>query len=171
MTTAGQRWNLAGLLVFAFALLLTGCMAQLAPAYDKNVAEGLADTSPKVMMLLASLSNGTDKSTFASREESYNKLIGKLDALAILSATRPMPKNKVTDVINHLFEKRGGAPLEDDDATPPSAHAIERISASLAKTRDADRQEGLSPFVVEGIKRQIIIYFDQAITYENFLQR
>ena len=37
--------------------------------------------------------------------------------------------------------------------------------------RDTDRKQGLTAFEVGAFKGQATIYFDQAITYENFLQR
>lgn len=167
-----KRWYPATLLAFAVALLMVGCATQLAPPYDKAVAEGLNNTSPEVMTLLASMSNGTDKSTFSTREETYNKLIGKLDALVILAGARPMPKNKVTDTINRLLGKRSSDSfLEDDESTPPSAHAIKKIAETLAKARDTDRKQDLTAYEALGLKGQVVIYFDQAITYENFLQR
>lgn len=166
-----KRWYPATLLAFVVAFLMVGCVTQLAPPYDKAVAEGLSNTSPEVMTLLASISNGTNKSTFSTREEIYNKLIGKLDALVILAGARPMPKNKVTDTINRLLDVRSGEALEDDESTPPSAHAIKKISETLAKARDTDRKQGLTAYEALGIKGQVVIYFDQAITYENFLQR
>lgn len=153
-------------------LLLVSCTTQLAPAYDRAVAEGLINVNPDVMTLLASLSNGTDKNTFATREETYNRMIGRLDALTILAGARPMPKNAATDHINKLLRARNdAAALDEDDVTPPSAHAIKKISETLAKARDADRRQGLSAYEAQAVKGQIIIYFDQAITYENFLQR
>ena len=166
-----RRWYPFPLFALALAFLVAGCAVQLAPPYDKAVAEGLIAANTEVMTLLASMSNGTDKSTFAVREKNYSAAIGKLDSLAVLAGARPMPKNKVTDAINRLLDKRGGKPLEDDDSTPPSAHAIKKISETLAKMRDTDRKQGITAYEALAFKGQIVIYFDQAITYENFLQR
>lgn len=167
---ARTLWHPAVLLAFV-AILLAGCAVQLAPPYDKAVVDGLNETSPQVMTLFASISNGADNNTFASRESTYNALIGKLDALAIIAGARPMPKNRVTDAVNQLLDKRDGMTLEDDDATPPSAHAIRKISETLTKARDTDRQQGLTAYEAIAFKRMAVIYYDQAITYENFLQR
>ena len=82
-----------------------------------------------------------------------------------------MPKNKITDVVNKLLEKRSTQPLEDDDDVPPSVHAIKRIGATVTKMRDTDRKQGVTAYEVQAFKQQCVIYFDQALTYENFLQR
>ncbi len=156
---------------WVLCVLLVGCATQLAPPYDKAVVDGLNAANTEAMTLLAEVSNGTSKDTFAKREEKYNALIGKLEALSVSAGARPMPTNKATDLINRSLEKRGAPPLQDDDATPPSAHAIRRIAETFAKMRDTDMKSGLNPQLVSAFKGQISIYFDQAITYENFLKR
>lgn len=171
MLVALKQLSYARTLVMAFCLLLVGCAIQLAPPYDKTVIEGLSVANTETMTLLAATSNGTDKNSFSAREEKYNTLIGKLEALALSSGARPMPKNKVTDTINKLLEKRGGKPLDDDDSTPPSAHSIKKIADTLTKMRDTDKKQGVTAYEALAFKGQVIIYFDQAITYENFLQR
>jgi hypothetical protein len=150
---------------------LYGCATQLAPPYDKAVADGLNEASSETMTLLASSSGGTQADTYASREGAYNSLVGKLDSLAILAGARPVPDQKTVESINRILEKRGIKPLGDDDATPPSTHAISKISDTLAKMRDTDKKQGVTAMEVQAFKGQITIYFDQAITYENFLQR
>jgi len=171
MIVAQAKWSYMRVLLVAALLSIAGCATQLAPPYDKNVAEGLTAANTEAMTLMAAASQGTDKSTFSSREEKYNALIGKLDALALSAGARPMPKNKVTDAINKLLEKRGGKAIDDDDGTPPSAHSIKRIAETLTKMRDTDKKQGVTAFEAQAFKGQLVIYFDQAITYENFLQR
>lgn len=153
------------------SLALSGCAAQLAPQYDKPVADGLNAVSAEAMTLFASAAGGTRKESFATREEKYNAVVGKLDALALQAGARPVPQNKFVDAVNKLLDKRGAPPLVDDDATPPSAHAIAQISRTVSKMREVDKMQGVTGTEVELFKRQAAIYFDQAITYENFLQR
>ncbi len=168
MRRALQFWQNILLLQVLF---LVGCATQLAPAYDKNVVEGLNSSSIDAMTLFAAMSSGTKAQDFATRADRYANLIGRLDALALAAGARPLPKNKVTDSINQFLEKRGTAVLSDDDATPPSAHAIRQISVTLSKMRDTDQKQGITAYEVIAFKGQASIYFDQAITYENFLQR
>jgi hypothetical protein len=165
------NWSYARALLVASLLSITGCAIQLAPSFDKNVVEGLNLANTEVMTLMASTSEGTDKNTFSSRKEKYNTLIGKADALALSAGARPMPKNKITDAINKLLEKRGGKPIDDDDATPASAQSIRRVAETLTKMRDTDKKQGITTHEAHAFKKQLAIYLDQAITYENFLQR
>ncbi|MBC3915949.1 hypothetical protein H8L32_00495 [Undibacterium sp. CY18W] len=162
---------LTRLWLLGMCMMLAACATQLAPAYDKAVVDGLAAVNTDAMILFASVSNGTDKSSFASRADKYNSLIGRLDALSLQAGARPMPKNKVTDAINRALDKRGSTGIVDDDSTPPSAYAIRKVSDTLAKMRDTDRQQGVTAYEALAFKGQAVIYLDQAITYENFLQR
>lgn len=152
-------------------LVLASCAVQLAPPYDKVVADGLNQANTETMILMATVSVGTSAGTFASRESQYNKLIGSIDALGLLAGARPMPKNRVTDAINQTLDKRQSQALTDDDSTPPSAHAIKKVAETLTKMRDTDRKQGITVIEARAFKGQVVVFFDQAITYENFLQR
>jgi hypothetical protein len=37
--------------------------------------------------------------------------------------------------------------------------------------RDVDKKQGVTAFEVAAFKGQVVIYLDQALTYENFLER
>lgn len=82
-----------------------------------------------------------------------------------------MPKNKVSDAINRALDKRASQQLSDDDSTPPSAHAIKKVAETFIKLRDTDRKQGVTTTEALAFKGQVVIYLDQATTYENFLQR
>jgi hypothetical protein len=123
------------------------------------------------MTLLATASGGTKPDTFSTREQKSNSLIGQLDALAILAASRLVPKNKVTKAINQLLEKRGSETIVEYDATPPSTRVIKKIVEPLSKMRDTDRKQGVTATEVQAFRGQSLTYFGQARTYENFLQR
>lgn len=171
MLIAHNRLTYSPLLMTLIFISLIGCTTQLAPPYDKAVTEILNLANTEAMTLLVATAHGTDKSTFSVREERYNALIGRLEALVLLAGARPMPKNKVTEVINKLVEKRGGKPIDDDDSIPPSAHSIRKIAETITVMRNTDKKQGVSALEVNSFKGIIVIYFDQAITYENFLQR
>jgi PBP1b-binding outer membrane lipoprotein LpoB len=158
-------------LIVAIAVVVSGCAVQLAPPYDKVVADGLVLVSTEAMTLIATVSPGSKSDTFSVRAEKYDGLIGKVEALAIQAGARPMPKNNVTDAINRSLDKRASQTLPDDNFTPPSAHAIKKVAETLTKMRDTDRKQGITASEAQLFKGQTVIYLDQATTYENFLQR
>lgn len=149
--------------------LVVACATVLAPNYDKAIDDGLSSSNQKMMELFASTSAGTKKATFGERRDSYNNIIGVLDALAIQARSRPTPNNEITKKVNEALEKRGIDILENEDA--PSATAIDKISASIVKMRDTDEKQGLTSIEVKAFKGSVTIYLDQAITYESHLER
>lgn len=156
--------------LFAIVLLfLTACATTLAPDYDKAIVDGLTATNTRMMELFASVSSGTSRETFERREKTYNAIIGSLDALAIQAKARPVPKNKATEKVNEYLEKRGVQVLDGEDA--PSATALEKLSETIVKMRDTDRKQGVTFLEVSAFKGQSVIYMDQAMTYESFLER
>jgi hypothetical protein len=48
---------------------------------------------------------------------------------------------------------------------------MEEISKTMTKMRDTDKKQGVTEFEVRAFKGQVVIYLDQAITYETFLER
>ncbi len=157
------------LFTFISFFSLASCMTQLAPNYDRALFSGLTDTNAKIMELFASVASGTESSTFDDREEIYNALIGRIDALAIQSRARPVPENKVTEKVNKYLESRGIGALTGGEA--PSAAALDVVSKNLVRMKDQDKKHGLTPNVVAPFKNAIVISMDQAITYESFLDR
>ena len=160
------RWTL-----FSAVFLLSGCAISLAPSYDKDVVAALASSNVACMTLFATTATGTQAADFANRANSYASLIGQLDALAIQAGARPIPKNKVSETINQMLAKRGVDTVSDDSTSVPSATALKKISEVIAKMRDVDQKQGLQALEVRLFKNSATLYFDQAITYENFLQR
>lgn len=150
-------------------LMLSACVANLAPSYDQAIVDGLQSTNKQLMQFFASTSPGTVQATAGERMGTYNQIIGTLDALAIQARARPIPQNDVTEKVNEVLAKRGIDVLDVGDA--PSAVAMEKISETMAKMRDVDRKQGVTPFEVKAFRGQVVIYLDQAITYETFLQR
>jgi hypothetical protein len=155
--------------VLALCLLLSACPVQLAPDYDPAIYNGITGVNLAAMEFFASASGGTDAASYADREGTYNKLIGTLDALQIQSSARPVPKNKITDQVNDWLTKKGLPPVDDDHI--PSAMALAGISKTLTVMRNTDKKQGLTEMEVAAFKGQTVIYMDQAITYESFLQR
>jgi hypothetical protein len=151
------------------ALLLGGCAAQLAPSYDRALVTGLTHATVDVMALFASVSSGTKPETFAQREQKYNQVIGTLDALAIQSGARPVPKGTTSEAVNKALKDRGVQPVADGEI--PSATALKEISKTITKMRDTDRKQGVTAVEAQAFRNQAVIYLDQALTYESYLER
>jgi hypothetical protein len=157
--------------IILLTALLSGCATQLAPSFDKSVVDGLNTANTESMTIFAMISDGSSAPSFATRQDKYDSTIGKLDALAVLAGARPMPKNRVSETINKLLEKRGSGAISEDDGIPPSVFAIRKISETLSKCRNTDKQKGVTALEAQAFKGQVLVFFDQALTYENFLQR
>ncbi|QDQ28860.1 hypothetical protein FNU76_22300 [Chitinimonas arctica] len=166
-------WNclahLPTMVCLSLLLFLSACATQLAPPYDRSLVEGLTTANVEVMTLFASVSGGTRVEGFANREAKYNEVVGKFDALVLQAGARPMPRNKVTAEINKLLQSKGTPPISDEDL--PSTTALKKVSEAVAKMRDTDRKQGVTAMEVQAFKGMASIYLDQALTYENFLQR
>lgn len=155
-------------LLLAASLLLSACATQLAPAYEPAVVSGLERNSVATLTLLASLAGGTQAANFSQREAAYAQRIGELDALALQAGARPEPSGPLQAKLKDWLQAKG---MSEPDARPPSVHALQRVSATLAKLRDTDRKQGLSAVEVQAFRGQLLIYLDQALSYEYFLAR
>ena len=155
-----------GLLLLIFT---ASCTTQLAPDYDKTIVDGLIQSNTEMMEFFASIVDGTKPQNFTDREKTYIKLIGKFDALALQAGARPIPSNEITKKITQRFEDRGLT--IDDDGKGPSATAMTKIAETLQKCRDTDKKQGVTRLEVAAFKGQASIYMDQALTYEQFLER
>lgn len=161
---ARLKVSLLGMLV-----LLTGCLAQLAPQYDRVLFDGITRTNQSLMAFFASVAEGTEPSDFPTRENSYNQLIGAVESLALQSRARPVPENDATDKVNRYLDERGIAPVDGNVA--PSADALDQIAIQLTKMKAVDRESGLKPGAVALFKNAMVVSMDQAMTYESFLDR
>jgi len=161
-------------LVLAFAIVLallaSGCAVKLAPSYDRSIVEGLSSANEQTLILFASVSSGATSTTFASRETTYNGLIGKFDALRIQAAARPMPRPLFTQIF------AGGpsadtAPKELDVLKAPTPAVLDTVLATLTEMRNTDRTSGLTSTRVMLFKNEFSISMEQALVYEKALER
>jgi hypothetical protein len=158
------KFSFLGVLV-----LVSGCLAQLAPQYDRALFDGITRTNQNLMQFFASVAEGAAPAEFPTREASYNRLIGAVESLALQSRARPMPKNDSIDKVNRYLDERGIAPVDNSEA--PSADALDQIATQLTKMKSVDRENGLRPGAVALFKNAVVISMDQAMTYESFLDR
>ena len=85
----------------AAILILTAvaaCTTRLAPAYDQTIVDGLAAANKDTQTLFASIGSEATKETFPSRKDSYDHIVGSLNALVIQAKARPSPDVSLTDV-------------------------------------------------------------------------
>lgn len=155
-------------LVVAVLVLVSGCAVKLVPDYDKALVSGLTASNTGIMQLFAATDSGTKHETFSHREDKYNTLIGNMDALRIQAQARPVPDNRITEAVNKLLQGRNSPKLPDE---LPSAFALTKISEILVKMRDTDKKQGVTRGEVQAFKNNVVIYLDQALTYESFIER
>jgi hypothetical protein len=162
------------ILLLSTLLVSTSCAVSLAPRFDQGIIDNLSTTSTEVFQLLAEVSEGTTNADFSKREAEYNQVIGKLDALAIQINARPVPDNKNVDKIinkaNSSLQKKG-ATLISVNQIAPSATALKNVTASVTKMKQADKVQGITATEALAFKNGIELFFDQALTYERFLNK
>jgi hypothetical protein len=142
-------------------LLLVGCAVQLVPSYDKNLVDGLTSANERTMTLFASVP-AQGRASFAARENAYNEIIGKFDALRVEAAARPAQQTTFLGI-----GKSGSGDSRPGSAT---AEVLKGIVALLTRMRDDDQAGTLNAVKVAAYKGEYEIKIDQALTYENALQ-
>jgi hypothetical protein len=161
-------------LLLSILLITTRCAVSLAPRFDQGIIDNLSITSTEVFQLLSEVSDGTTNADFNKREEEYNQVIGKLDALALQINARPVPDNKTVDKIiskaNSSLQKKGTT-LISVNQTAPSATALKNVTANVTKMKQTDKLQGITATEALAFKNNIELFFDQALTYERFLNK
>ncbi|GAB2899940.1 hypothetical protein ACCI51_16655 [Microbulbifer echini] len=150
------------------AILVSSC-TQLAPRYDAELYSDLTEVNAELMQFFSSVSHGTSRDSYTERNQNYHSLIGKIDAMALQSNTRPIPNKDTLEEINNYLNSKGTNIVFE--AEPPSVASLERISSSLNRMREEDEDKGLRATAVALFKNEIVISMDQALTYETFLNR
>lgn len=154
-----------------FSLLILSfsqCTTSLAPQFDEMIFQDLSSSSEEVLSFFASIENGTESESFLNRAGNYNQLIGKFEALELKTRARPIPANSVLEKVNKSLEIRSGKAITGDY---PSAYAMGEIAKTLKMMKKTDAEDGLKIITIQAFKNQVLIYLDQALTYENFLNR
>ncbi len=147
---------------------LSQCTTSLAPQFDELIFQQLSTNSEEVLTFFASVEKGTESDSFMKRESKYNELIGQFEALELKTRARPIPSNSILERVNKSLQFRGMTEISGDY---PSAHAMGKIAETLKVMKKNDEKEGLGDVTVKAFKNQVLIYLDQALTYENFLNR
>jgi len=142
----------------------------LAPEYDKALVDGLASANEQTLILFASISSGTIKSSFAAREATYNLIIGKFDALRVQAIARPTPQPAILGFLK-LDSNSGQTPAPSDRLKAPTPDILANIVDKLTRLRDQDMAGPLSADVIAVYKNSYEVSISQVLTYEKALQR
>lgn len=154
-----------------WAILLAACTIQLAPAYDRALAEGLDQNNTAALTLFASLEGGSPASEYGGYRERYAELIGGFEALRQRAATRPIPP--LAKRISRLGIVRDFCNSEADptgcvNASPAS---LDRVLQVLRRMRDRHRARGLEDDTIGLFRTDYSTAIGQALTVENALRR
>jgi hypothetical protein len=145
--------------------LLGACAAQLAPNFDRTIIDGLTNVNEDAMTLFASVSGGAPKSTFPRRKDSYDKVIGKLEAVRLQLNARPNPRPLSPQIF-------GVGPKTEVNLPPaPTPGILAAMASNITAMRDADSKFGLRVNDVAQFRSSFVNSMDQALTYEKALER
>ncbi|SDX37816.1 hypothetical protein [Thiocapsa roseopersicina] len=146
-----------------YVLVCSGCATRLAPAYDEHIVVGLTNANTQAMTLFAAFSAGAKQDQFAAYKDRYDGLIGSLHALEMQIHARPAPATPLRLAAD--FSR------DEVDASGPPVEPIQGMARTITTTRDVHGANGLTATEVEAMRRQWMIYADQALTYEAYLER
>ncbi len=145
---------------------LAGCTAQLAPAYDPSIANGVASLNQQAMLLYAQVAGGVPASSFAQRQGTYTQLIGQANALANLAQARPDPTT-----LPKFLESKVKDWTKLQTLAAPTADILTKIGVQFTTMQNADQSGGISSLEAQAFQQQFNIDIQQALTYENALAR
>lgn len=145
---------------------LAGCTAQLAPAYDPSIANGIASLNQQAMLLYAQVAGGVTAATFPQRQATYTQLIGQTNALANLAVARPDPTT-----LPKFLESKVKDWTKLQTLAAPTGDILTKIAAQFTTMQQADQSGGISTLEAQAFQGQFSIDIQQALTYENALAR
>ena len=161
-------------LIVGLLLFFTSCAVSLSPRFDQNIIDELSASSTEVFQLMADISEGTSNADFDKRNDEYNSVIGRLEALQLQIKARPVPKNKILEKtlgkVNRRLQERGMTTVAVTDTTP-SATAVKHIIENISKMKATDKRQGVTATELKAFKGNVQIYLDQALTYESYLNQ
>ena len=155
--------------IFSLFFLLSACAIQLAPAFDQRIVDDLRTTSEAALVQYAAVGDGSDKAEFPEMEDDYNQLIGKLDAVRLMSQSRYFPASPTRGLFRRFNPDANVKQSENYEA--PSVRSLTGLVSTLTALRDKHRDDGLTRSYVAASKNQFETYLDQAMTYERALER
>jgi len=173
----GGNWREIPFLMFSglsILMLLQCCAIHIAPKYDVKIVDSLSESSNNLFTFFSEVSEGTTALDYSVREQKYNALIGKLEALELQIKARPVPSSskleKLKEKVNGALKARNVDAFQfSTDDNFPSANALKMIVLNIKKLKDVDKLQGVSKTEVQVFKGYVENYLDQALTYEKYL--
>lgn len=156
--------------LIVIAIFFASCKAQLAPHYDKAVAQGVRDISTLTLEFFSSSDGGLLYENIETSNKSYSRIIGLTESVIVQSNTRPIPDNKAIKKINQQLAKKG-LNLLDVSKELPSTEALRNVLKQINKLKETQGIRDVSALEIRTFKGNILISLDQALTYENYLKR
>jgi hypothetical protein len=144
--------------------LFGGCAVKLAPDYDKAIFDGLTRVNEDTMTLFVSVGTGP----YSQRVDSYNSVLGGLDALQVQVMARQTPNAPA--IFGTLLQSADDRQKVADALTPPTSAAVTNMSRIVTRLR-ADDQRGRAAGRIDFLKEAFAVQMAQALTYEKALQR
>jgi len=152
---------------------MSGCMVQLAPAYDASIVGGVQGANQDIQLLFAQIGADADVSTFPARKPQYDKIVGELGAAELQIRARPIPNGKaITKAAAALAKLHVANVTVDPGFTAyPSARAVHDLQDTIQHMEGFDAKSGLHGAAILAFKNQADVFLTQALTYENYLKR
>ena len=165
------RRALLASILFVSLVHTAGCAIKLAPSYDKTVVDGMTSINEELMTFFASVSSGTNVADFDQRKPRYDSLVGKLSAIRIQSAARPVPRSQLDQILGSAAPDDSVSPQQLQRSEPLSVPPLDLMIRTMERMRDTDKTQGVTASEVAAFKGQIVISLDQVLTYEKALER
>jgi len=166
-----RRWPIAAA-VAALSLAVAACTIQLAPAYDPSLVEGVTAANEEALTLFSAVEGGSTSADFPDHAAAYDGVIGKLGALRMQAAARPVPP--LADRVTAALTASGGLDdvcAEAADCVNTSPRQLGAAADNLARMRATHAASGLTPDVVAVFRNAHEISMDQAMQVELALKR
>lgn len=166
--------RLAGAILAIF-FFLAGCSAQLSPSYDQTVFNDLNALNVQTETLFAALTHDGPVGGFASRQKTYDELIGGFSAAKLTTEARFIPPGGLRLAASPALQALCGS--DPAECVNPTPHHLAKIITLLTAMRDVHEKGRLVGELVVGIdgaggfKNQYEIEMSRILVFEAALQR
>jgi hypothetical protein len=152
------------------AAFISSCAVQLATSYDVQLKDDLSELNKGAQTYFEAMSGNVAAKKFEDHEQTYNELIGLTQSLITQSESRPVPDSKAVSKINSFLQAKG-KPIWDPNNNLPSTVALTKIKEDLQKLKAIHEDGSINTTKYELRQNSINLYLEQAIVFENALER